>query len=594
MKFFEPEEQTEVIDPLSYTATMTVEGEDPEVRQRLERASNLLARQDQPVSGSLGLITAARGERETLIATLFEMARYDGLVDIAIAGTPIDSIAPDAKFGAGPVPVTITVDPGRVYTLGDIVLRGDAADIDPAEFGLVEGGDAGSAVVLRGEAGIVRRLRSEGRPLARVVSREAVADHDTLTLDLTMNLEAGPIATFGEVTVEGSESVDADFIAYMADLPAGQTYSPQQIDDARDRLIDLGVFSSVSIVEAEQLAPDGTIPVTIQVSERKHRYYGFGATISSTEGAGVEGYWGHRNLFGRAEKLRVEGKVAGIGDRTEFAELTYGAKILFEKPGVIGPNSRFYTGAEALSDNPDAYDSTQFKVNAGVAYDLTKKQTVSAEVALEYDDVEDYYGRNEYLLLSVPLQYVYDNRNDKLNPTSGYRALAFVQPSYDFLAGNTFVKLRGEGSAYWSFDKDNQIVAAGRLVLGSIVGASLFDVPANHRFYAGGGGSVRGYEYQGIGPKAPDGDPIGGLSLFETSAEVRIAVTETIGIVPFVDAGSVSEDEFPSFDDIKVGAGVGVRYLTPFGPLRVDGAIPLNPGPDDPSFGIYAGIGQAF
>jgi translocation and assembly module TamA len=169
-----------------------------------------------------------------------------------------------------------------------------------------------------------------------------------------------------------------------------------------------------------------------------------------------------------------------------------------------------------------------------------------------------------------------------------------VQPSYDFLDGVTFVKLRAEGSAYYSFDKDNQIIAAGRLAGGSIVGASLLDVPANHRFYAGGGGSVRGYAYQNIGPKAPNGDPIGGLSYMEASAELRIAVTETIGVVPFVDAGTVSEDEVPDFNDIKVGVGVGLRYMTPFGPLRVDGAIPLNPDPGDPSFGIYAGIGQAF
>jgi translocation and assembly module TamA len=137
-------------------------------------------------------------------------------------------------------------------------------------------------------------------------------------------------------------------------------------------------------------------------------------------------------------------------------------------------------------------------------------------------------------------------------------------------------------------------VAAGRAAIGSIVGASLQEVPADRRFYAGGGGSVRGYAYQGIGPKAADGQPIGGLSWFETSIEMRYRVTDTIGIVPFVDAGTVSTKQFPDFADVKVGAGVGLRYITPFGPLRVDAAVPLNRGPGDPRFGIYAGIGQAF
>jgi translocation and assembly module TamA len=595
MKFFEPQQDAiEVVDPLNYTVTLTVQGDNAKVKEAMERTSSLLADKERPVSGSLGLISKARSDREQLIAALFELARYDGLVDITIQGRPIDEIPPDAKFGAGPVPVTVTIHPGHVYTLGDVALAGDAAGLDAAEFGLVPGGDAGSLVVLRAESNVVRRLRSEGRPLAKVTNREVIADHDTRTLDVKLTLEAGPVATFGTVTVDGAKTVDADFIAYMADLPAGRTYSPQDIDDARDRLVNLGVFASVTVTEADKLAPDGSIPIKIDVSERKHRYYGFGATISSTEGAGIEGYWGHRNLFGHAEQLRIEGKVANIGNRTDFAELTYGAKILFEKPGVIGPNSRFFTGLEGLKDNPDAYDSSIVKFNAGVAYDLTKKQSVSAEVAVEYGDVEDYYGRNTYLLVSVPLQYVYDNRDDKLNPTSGYRALAFVQPAHDFLDGVTFVKMRAEGSAYYSFDKENAVIAAGRLAVGSIVGASLLDVPANHRFYAGGGGSVRGYPYQGIGPKAPNGDPIGGLSVVEGSAELRIAVTETISVVPFVDAANVSENEFPSLDDIRVGAGVGVRYMTPFGPLRIDGAIPLNRYPGDPNFGIYAGIGQAF
>ncbi len=157
-----------------------------------------------------------------------------------------------------------------------------------------------------------------------------------------------------------------------------------------------------------------------------------------------------------------------------------------------------------------------------------------------------------------------------------------------------FVKFRGEGSAYYSLDTDGRFVLAGRTVAGSIVGADLAEIPADRRFYAGGGGSVRGYAYQGIGPRDARGQPTGGLSLLEGSVEMRFAVTEKFGIVPFVDAGTVSTKAFPDFSEVRAGAGVGIRYLTPFGPLRVDAAVPLNPGPGDPDFGIYAGIGQAF
>jgi translocation and assembly module TamA len=188
---------------------------------------------------------------------------------------------------------------------------------------------------------------------------------------------------------------------------------------------------------------------------------------------------------------------------------------------------------------------------------------------------------------------VYDNRDNKLNPTKGFRLFGYAEPGYDIINGTTFVKMKGEASAYKSLDSAGKFVLAGRVVMGSIVGAELEDIPADRRFYAGGGGSVRGYAYQGIGPRV-DGQPVGGLSLLEGSAELRFMVSDSFGIVPFVDAGTVSEKQFPEFSDVKVGAGVGIRYLTPFGPLRVDAAVPLNKGPDDPDFGIYAGIGQAF
>jgi len=192
------------------------------------------------------------------------------------------------------------------------------------------------------------------------------------------------------------------------------------------------------------------------------------------------------------------------------------------------------------------------------------------------------------------LQYVYDNRDNRLNPTSGFRVLAYAEPSYDIMSGAAFLKLKGEGAAYQSLDTASKFVLAERVVLGSIVGTSLEHVPADRRFYSGGGGSVRGYAYQGIGPKDIDNQPIGGLSFFETSVEMRIALTDTIGIVPFVDAGTVSTKSTPDFSDMKVGAGVGLRYITPFGPLRIDAALPLNRDRGDPRFGIYAGIGQAF
>ncbi|TGQ42584.1 MULTISPECIES: autotransporter assembly complex family protein [unclassified Mesorhizobium] len=593
------EEDADIVDPLRYAVTIEApnldkNGAEKGLVKKLENASTLKADEEHPVSGSLGLLAKARSDREQLVAALYADARYEGVVTITIQGKPLDELPPDAEFsGPQPIPVAINVTAGPKFTLGNIKLEGDAAGLASADFGLIAGGDAGSGAVLKAEALIVRALQQEGRPLAKITGSEIVADHATSTLDVTLTVAAGPVAGYGNTTVEGTEKVDRDFTEYMTGLKRGRQYSPDEIEDARDRLLGLEVFNSVTLKEADSLDAEGNIPIGVQVSERKPRYFGLGGSFSNTEGLGIEGYWGHRNLFGRAEKLRIDGAISGIGSN-DLTELNYNAGIMFEKPGVVGPASKFFAGVKTVLEHPDAYDHFSVKGNTGLSYELDKRQTVSAEVALDYSRIRDSFGKHRYLIASIPLQYVFDNRDDRLNPTKGFRALAYAEPSYDILSGAAFVKLKGEGSTYQSLDSGGRFVLAERAAIGSIIGTSLQNVPADRRFYSGGGGSVRGYAYQGIGPKDIDGQPIGGLSFFETSVEMRVAVTDTIGIVPFVDAGTVSTKQFPDFSDMKVGAGVGVRYLTPFGPLRVDAAVPLNRDPGDPHFGIYAGIGQAF
>ncbi|WP_184875001.1 autotransporter assembly complex protein TamA [Mesorhizobium sangaii] len=588
------DEDADIVDPLRYAVTISAPDADKDLVKKLENASALKSDEERPVSGSLGLMAKARSDREQLVAALYADARYEGVVTITIDGKPLDDLPPDAEFkGPQPVPVVIDIASGPKFTLGNIRLEGDAAGLMSADYGLIAGGDAGSGAVLKAEALIVRALKQEGRPLAKVTDRQIVADHATSTLDVTLTVAAGPVAGYGDTTVEGTEKVDRDFTEYMTGLKRGRQYSPDEISDARDRLLALEVFNSVTFKEADKLDADGNIPIGVQVSERKPRFFGVGGTFSNTEGLGLEGYWGHRNLFGRAEKLRIDGAISGIGSN-DLSELNYNAGIMFEKPGVIGPASKFFARFKTVLEHPDAYDHFSVKGSTGLSYELTKKQTVSAEVSLDYSRIHDAFGKHKYLIASIPLQYVYDNRDNRLNPTGGFRILAYAEPSYDILSGAAFLKLKGEGSAYQSLDSASKFVLAERVAVGSIVGTSLENVPADRRFYSGGGGSVRGYAYQGIGPKDFTGQPIGGLSFFETSVEMRIAITDTIGIVPFVDAGTVSTKSVPNFSDVKVGAGVGLRYVTPFGPLRIDAAVPLNRDPDDPHFGIYAGIGQAF
>ncbi|MBX3576755.1 MAG: outer membrane protein assembly factor [Rhizobiaceae bacterium] len=591
----------DIVDPLTYTVTLSVEGaEGGDLEDELKDASQLVAEEERPVSGSLGLLSKATRDRDNLIAELYSNARYDGVVAITINGSRLEDLPPDADFGSGPATVAIRVTPGSEFVLGDVAVLGDAADIMPARFGLLPGGDASSDAILKAETDMVRVLKEEGRPLARVASRQIVADHATATLDVTLTLEAGPVAGYGETTVEGTELVDRDFVEYMTDLDRGDIYSPAEIEEARERLLALGVFNTAGVREADALDANGQIPITVEVSERKMRYFGVGVTASNTEGLGVEGYWGHRNLFGRAEKLRIEGSISRIGDTTQLGKLNYNAAVMFEKPGFLHPDAKFFANLKGVFEHPDAYDRLSIKGGVGMSYDLTRTQTISAELALDWSKIDDAFGSKRHLIVSIPLQYVIDRRDDRLDPTKGFRLLAYAEPTYDIfsedsIAGNaTFLKLRGEASVYQSLGGEGRFVIAGRAATGSILGADLDAIPADRRFYSGGGGSVRGYAYQGIGPRDAAGKPTGGRSYIETSVEMRVRINDSFGVVPFVDAGTVSESSMPEFANFKVGAGIGIRYLTPFGPLRVDAAVPLNRQPGDPRFGIYAGVGQSF
>lgn len=597
MKFFESDEEeaAPVIDPVSYALTLDAGTGDEALKEAIETTALLKADEGKPVSGDLGLVIKARDDRDRILAALYENARYGGVVEVTIAGQALDMLPPNPEFShSAPVPVTIRVRPGPVFTFGEIAFAGDAEGRNPADYGLVPGAPAGSTAIIKAGEQIVADLKSQGRPFAKLTDRNATADHATQTVDVVISAEGGPVAPVGAVGVTGTKAVDADFVARYSRINAGEPYSPEKLTKAAERLRQLGVFSSVTIREASALAPDGSLPMTIEVSEGKHRYFGFGAQVSNTDGLGLQGYWGHRNLFGQAESLRIEGAVNRIGE-SGIKDLDYSTAILFSKPGAFGPASTFNASLKASLVDPDAYKATTFTGAAGVSVELSDVDTVSGGGEVMWSDVDDAFGKNTYLTVSTPIEYVRDTRDDKLNPTEGYRALINAKPSYETYRGTVFSSFEGAITGYRALGEEDRLVVAGKLAGGTLIGGDrLSDIPAPRRFFLGGGGTVRGYGYQEISPRNGAGRPTGGRSYLNASAELRIGVTETIGIVPFIDAGTVSPDEVPDFKDIRTGAGIGLRYATPFGPLRLDVAVPLDKYPGGTSFGIYAGIGQSF
>jgi translocation and assembly module TamA len=495
--------------------------------------------------------------------------------------------------------VIVSVEPGSEFALGEVKLEGDASGLDPADFDLVPGRRAGSLTILKAAEKMADTLKAESRPLAEISRRDVIADHETNTVDVTIAIDAGPVAPLGAVTVKGARTVNAEFIERYSRLKPGQKYDPEQLRKAAERLRALGVFSSVTLREDESLADDGSLPIGIVVSEGKHRYFGFGASYSSLDGAGFEGYWGHRNLFGNAESLRLEGAVRGLGesrDATDLSSLDYTAGITFIKPGAFFPSATLEASIKGSSLETDNYDAASVTGKVALAYEITNADSVSAGVSLTYDSIDDAFGDdNEYLTFGVPLGYTRDTRDNRLNPTEGQYGTVTLTPSYDFFGQTAFASVEGSISAYLGLGAEDRLVLAGRLSAGSLFGGGdLSAIPATRRFFAGGGGSVRGYSFQEITPYNAADDGTGGRSYTTASIEARVGITDTIGIVPFLDIGSVSDSTVPQFSDLRMGAGIGLRYMTPFGPLRLDVAMPLKRYDGGSRYGIYAGIGQSF
>jgi translocation and assembly module TamA len=340
--------------------------------------------------------------------------------------------------------------------------------------------------------------------------------------------------------------------------------------------------------------PDGSIPVVVEFTERKPRVIGAGVFFSTTEGGAVNGYWAHRNLFGGAETVRVEAEVARLFLRP-IRDVDLKLAAHFTKPAIITGRDDLITSATFVRESPDAYRRLALNLDGRIRRQVNRQLAVEGGLEVEASRVTDVSGTRSHLLVGVPLEARYDTTDDRLAPTRGFRASIGVEPMVDLRGGAFFNTFDGEVSAYRSLGEDGRFIAAGRLRAGAIVGAPLLDIPADRRFYAGGGGSVRGFGFQALSPRDAAGNIVGGRSLIEASLELRIALGERIGVVPFIDVGRAYSTTLPNpfREGLGVGAGVGLRYRTPIGAVRLDVAFPLNE-PRGRGFGVYIGLGESF
>ncbi len=544
-------------------------------------------------------------QRDEVLRALRSEGYYAGTVTVSFAGYALDDPALfdqlEPMASRERIEVKFDVDAGQRYSFKPPVLL-DAASGQPLPAGLIdreklaarEDRSAVAARVIAADEDIVRQLQEEGRPYAKIEGREVVVDHADKSMTVTWRVAPGPKANFGAVRFEGLERTRAEFLTRRLPFEAGESYTPEKIDALRDELIGLGIFSSVRVNEAPQLDAQGRLPVIVEVVERAPRTIGIGANYATSEGFGARAYWQHRNLFGGAESLRLSAEVGGLLEN-KLTQPSFGVFANYREPDFLERHQDLTLAALAERKILDAYTKQAVGASIGLERLFTEDLKGSIGISLEHSIQERDGAKERFTLIGLPTTLALDRSNDLLNPTEGFRLSGEITPYADTLnPASRFIVGKLVGTAYFDFSSDKSTVLAGRAAIASLLDLGTSIVPFDKRIYSGGGGSVRGYAYQSLGPR--DGnDPLGGRSSLEMSVELRQRISGRFGMAVFVDAGNVWETSTPDpGGTLRLGAGVGARYYTDFGPLRFDVAVPLNRRKGDDRFGLYVSIGQAF
>lgn len=540
------------------------------------------------------VLAAARGDYARILGALYDEGYYSAIIYITLDGVEAAEIAPlDAPEEVRQV--IVSVDPGPQFTFSRAAIAPVAPNTDlPSEY--ARGEIAGTGTIRSAATAAVDGWRAASYAKADVAGQEITADHTASTVDSQIALDPGPPVTFGRLISKGNERLSTRRLHKIAGLPEGERFDPEALETVRERLRRSGVFSAITLEEAETVGPGSAMDIYLTVVEQKTRRVGAGFEISNTDGAMVSAYWMHRNLLGGGERLRVEADINDMGSKTTGRDDTFSIRL--DRPATIHPDITAYIETEITREREEDYDSDAASIALGFNY--IRSERLTADLALEYfvSRVTDATGETDFKVVAVPMNVMWDRRDVINDPKRGYYLSGDLVPFIGFGDTDSGLVTKAEARGFYSLGQDDRFTLAGRTIVGSILGSEIQNTPREYLFFSGGGGTVRGQPYQSLGSRAiagPDSTvKTGGMSIATASAELRFQVRERIGLVAFADYGQVwDESAFGGENASHAGAGIGVRYSTPIGPLRFDVAAPVG-GDTGDGVQLYLGLGQAF
>lgn len=559
---------------------------DEQFRDRFKELSVLKEGEDKPANPAQ-INRRVREDTELLNRLLRAKGYYDARVTSNV----------ELPQGGKRFQVVLESVPGQQYRLDDVSLPGlekatENQEILRKSFPVNSGDAVDADKITTARIGLTLAFGENGYPFAAVDEPVVRIDHEARQGDLSVPVEPNGYRRFGQIRVRQGDIFSARHVQRIARFDPGDPYKASEVTDLRRALVATGLVSTVAL-EPKDAGDGQTVDLAVALDRAPPRTVAGELGYGTGEGIRAQASWQHRNFFPPEGAMTFRG-VAGTQEQSLAA--IYRRNNFRKRDQVLNGQ------ISASNINRDAYDAKTFQVSASLERQTNlifqRKWTWSAGAELIASEERDTVGplatsrRRTFFIGALPLNLNYDGSDDLLDPQKGFRLGLRVSPELSFQSGTFgYVRAQMDGSIYQPVT--DRVVLAGRARAGTMLGATRDQIAPSRRFYAGGGGSVRGYGYQDIGPRDANDDPIGGKSLVELSVEARIRFGN-FGVVPFVDAGNISTNYLPDLKDLQIGAGIGVRYYSSFGPLRVDVGTPLNPQPGDPKIAVYVSLGQAF
>jgi translocation and assembly module TamA len=420
------------------------------------------------------------------------------------------------------------------------------------------------------------------------ISHKAIINHLTHRVNITYFIEYTNKATYGDIIFSGAKTIDEGYLISLLPIKKGECFKRSSLNNAKLSLRKSRLIDKIEIVLPEVPSSDGSVPIKFIVTENPHRTVKFGANYSTDIGAGISTGWEHRNVLSHGEKISTNLLIAEIEKKLD---------IELEKPFFIRHDQKLKIAGSIKKEDNEAYQSNGVEVSGAIERDYANQWIAGIGTKYEFERIIDQDNDEKTMLLSLPIFASQNKRDNLLDPQEGWSLNFSAAPAFDTIDVSTsFIKNQFSGTYYTPISETGKSVLAIRTSFGSITGASSNTIPATERFYGGGSGSIRGYGYQMVSPLDKENKPLGGRSLLELSTELRFRISDNYGVVPFLDCGSSFTSKFPnSGDKMLCGTGIGLRYYTTFGPIRMDFAVPLDKRAGiDNSFQLYFSIGQSF